>query len=168
MTDGEMRGLVLQKFYDLRNEDRRVQLPALESIAPDNIDQLLNVCEQLSQHGLLDWETSRAIGMGGDVGGIGKITASGVDVIEGTARPPLTITVHDQSVSVSGSNNVQIGNANTLIANVDIRRVHSEIDKTNASPTEKDEAKSLWGKLLNNATFAAVFAALVTAATSAK
>lgn len=47
-------------------------------------------------------------------GGMGRITARGIDVVEGNARAPITVTLHHHSVSVSHSSNVQIGDSNTI------------------------------------------------------
>jgi hypothetical protein len=51
--------------------------------------------------------------MGGVVAGMGAITGRGVDVIEGTTKPPISITIHDRSVKISGSSGVIVGNGNT-------------------------------------------------------
>jgi len=113
MKDGDLRGIVLEKFYEVRNQQPNMvnplSFPGLNSIEPDQ-HRLLNICEQLGDYGLIRWKS-----LGGltAVGGMGKISASGVDVVEGTARSPITVTFHDHSVSVSQSSNVQIGDSNT-------------------------------------------------------
>ena len=81
----------------------------------------------------------------------GRITAGGIDVIEGTAPAPISITLHDHSVSVTGSTNVQIGNANTQSVQLEIKKILTKIDQTGASQPEKQEAKSLLERLSNNA-----------------
>src|SRR5208337_4375592 len=74
--------------------------------------------------------------------------ARGVDVVEGTAVEPTTVTLHDHRISVSQSSNVQIGDSN--IQDVERLRVDKLIaatDHSEASITEKAEAKSLLKKL---------------------
>jgi hypothetical protein len=165
MKDGEMRGLVLERFYELRNSGEPVQLPQSVSVAPNDLIQLTNVCDQLAEYGLIEWKPIRSLA--GAVAGIGKITARGVDVVDGDIPSPITVTLHDHSVTVSGSTNVQIGNANS-IQNIDISKVTEAIDQSTASPEQKAEAKSLWSKLTNNAAFAAIVGAVVTLAGSAR
>lgn len=61
-------------------------------------------------------------------GGYGRITAFGIDVIEDEATPPFAINLYDHSISVHGSSNVQIGDSNTISANIDFAKVMSAID----------------------------------------
>jgi len=158
MKDGELRGLVLQRFYDLRHNGPPVNLEQLKDISPSEFVRLANICEQLEEHGLIKWNVVKALT--GTIHGHGSITAHGVDVIDGDVEPTLSITLHHHNVSVSGSQNVQIGNSNVLHANASIGMIDSAIDQSNGSAEEKAEAKTLWSKVFNNATFAAVIGAL--------
>jgi hypothetical protein len=120
MTDGELRGIVLQKFYDLRNQSgmlNAVASPDLQAIEPDQY-RLYRICEQLREHGLI-----KGISLDGlnTFGSMGNITANGVDVIEGTARAPITVTLNDHRISVSRSSNVQIGDSNSITQAVGIQ-----------------------------------------------
>lgn len=112
MKDGELRGLVLKKFYEVRNHPQDLinptTLPDLDSI---NHIWLFNICEQLREHKLLRWVSHKSMTT---VGGMGHISAAGVDVVEGTVRPPITVIFHDHSISISQSANVQIGNSNSI------------------------------------------------------
>ena len=96
-------------------------LPGLNLIEPDHI-RLLNICEQLGEHGLLHWRSLKGLTIDG---GMGKISARGVDVVEGTARAPIAITL--QTISVSQSSNVQIGDSN--IQDVKVRIEIHDLDK---------------------------------------
>src|SRR5271156_1257746 len=98
MKDAELRGIVLQKFYDARHKVDWLQFDALMShiTSSTNKTEVTNICEQLNQHGLIDWRPRTSKGTAGTV--IGKITAAGVDVIEGTARAPITIVMRDNSI----------------------------------------------------------------------
>jgi geranylgeranyl pyrophosphate synthase len=92
---------------------------------------------------------------------MGKISASGVDVVEGTATAPITITLHDHSISVSQSSNVQIGDSNTQGMKVRIDKLIAAVDHSQASATEKAEAKSLLEKLASNPLVKAVLGAVL-------
>lgn len=146
MKDADLRGLVLQKFYDTRHETDFLQLSALQDIEPANPNIISNICEQLAQHSLITWKPLK--GGAGVIGGMGKISAQGVDVIEGTVPPPITITVHDQSVSVKGSTNVQIGNNNTQTLTVE--KLIAAVDHSTVSEAEKKEAHSIIEKIINS------------------
>jgi hypothetical protein len=76
MKDSELRGAILQKFYDLRHRGI-LQLTNIVSAYPSEPLRVAHVCDQLAKTGLIEWKTSKSLGA---VGGIGKITGSGVDV----------------------------------------------------------------------------------------
>jgi hypothetical protein len=167
MKDTEMRRLVLERFYDLRNKVNPTGINELQSIAPspDDRTQLENVCDQLFAHGLIDWQTIRPLN--GPLRGFGRISASGVDIIENNVKPPIEMVYHDHSVKITGSSNVQVGNANSIQANIDITKIMEAIDRCDAPSEQKAEAKSLWSKLSNNAAFASIVGAVATLAGSA-
>jgi hypothetical protein len=114
VKDGELRGIVLEKFYEVRNQAPNLAnpltLPCLDLLEP-NHNRLFNICEQLSEHGLLQWESAKGLTT---IGGMGHISARGVDVVEGTARSPITIILREQRISISQSSNVQIGDSNAI------------------------------------------------------
>jgi len=162
MKDFELRSMVLQAYYDLRHlgsfqwaEVEESQIPKVGSYP-----EIARMSEQLAEHGLIEWKPIRG-GRGETVGGIGKITAFGVDVIEGTAKPPITINVdHSQTVSIHGSNNI-VGSNNHL----SLEKVNSEISQSDFSETEKAEAKSLWQKVCANKLLNTVVGSVFGAAT---
>ena len=147
MKDNELRAIVLQAYYGLRHlgsfqwaEVEENQIPKVGSYA-----EIARMSEQLAQHGLIEWKPVRGA-QGETVGGIGKITAFGVDVIEGTVQSPISIKFdHSQTVTIHGSNNI-VGNNNQL----SLERVNSEISQSSFSEAEKAEAKSLWQKVSEN------------------
>lgn len=55
MTDGELRGIILRRFYELRNQPAIVNVPQLPEIASldPNPYRLFNICKQLGEHGLI-------------------------------------------------------------------------------------------------------------------
>ena len=147
MKDNELRAIVLQKYYDLRDRGYfqwcEVELEETFPIKTFNI--LGRICDQLGEHGLIDWKPVQG-GMGETIGGIGKITAFGFDVIEGTAQSPISITFdHRQTVSITGSNNI-VGNHNLM----NVEGISTAISRANFSEAEKAEAKSHWQKVSEN------------------
>jgi hypothetical protein len=151
MKDNDLRGLLLQKFYDLRNDGDGIV--SLHTIVPgaaskEELNQFANVCDQLAANKLIKWNPLRT--RAGIIGGMGQITADGVDVVEKTVKPPITITLHDRSVSVHSSSNVQIGDRNTQGISLEIGRLIAAIDHSSATDAEKTEARSLLKKLSEN------------------
>ncbi|MGB6324414.1 MAG: hypothetical protein WBG11_01200, partial [Methylocella sp.] len=148
MTDGELRGIILEKFYELRHQKNSLGLSDIVSIDCGEQTRIGNICDQLGQHGLIEWRT---LSSGHDlIDGRGKITANGVDVVEGTASAPITVTLHDQRISVSSSTNVQIGNSNTQSVTLNVGKLIAAVDHSNASEAEKKEAKSLLERIAGN------------------
>ena len=77
MKDTELRGLILQAFYD-RRQAQSIESPTAGWIdGKTSTDELYRICKQLGDHGLIKWNPF----IGG--GGVGIITAYGVDVVEG-------------------------------------------------------------------------------------
>ena len=148
MKDKEMRGLVLQKFYDLRHTQDVVGLNDVASVAPDDFNRVANLAEQLAEYNLIRWNTSRALG--GAIAGLGKITARGVDVVDGDVASPIAITLHDHSVKITKSSGVIIGSGNVQHVHIDVGKINTAIDSSNVSEGEKKEAKSLLEKVVSN------------------
>ena len=157
MKDNEIRGLVLQKYYDRRRDgefqwSKEELLNFLEVASFDHVD-LFRACDQLAEHGLIDWHPIHVRGQ--TIAGAGKITAFGVDVIEGSVKPPISITL-DHSISVHGSSNVQIGSHNTQDFSIQIGKIVSAIDQSSVSEAQKAEAKSLLKKFLDHPLVASI------------
>lgn len=93
MTDAETRGLLLDKYYRRRKE-RLIGLAPSDFDGEINQHQIQTVAGQLADHGLIHWRANR--GQGGIGGGMGTITAAGVDVVEGRASVPLPIQLPQQ------------------------------------------------------------------------
>jgi hypothetical protein len=154
MKDTQLRGLLLQVFYKRRRESWLV--PTVTEVgAPVTEQDILQVCSQLGQHGLIEW---KSVGSLDNISaGMGKITAFGVDVIEGEATPDIKIEfVQNQTVNITSSNNVVVGNNNSQTITHTVRDLVSVIESSGASPAEKAEAKSLLRKFLEHPLLAAV------------
>jgi hypothetical protein len=97
VTDNELRGVVLKKFYDLR-ERGPFQWAEFAEKDIDEQDEaffksvgedLFRICNQLAERGFVEW-TSLPDGSGRSCGGYGQISALGVDAIEkATAMKPV-------------------------------------------------------------------------------
>jgi len=84
-------------------------------------------------------------------------SAAGVDIIEGTAKAPISISYdYSQIVSVNHSSAVQIGDGNVQDMSVHIGKIVSAIDESSASEQRKAEAKSLFKKFLEHPLVAAI------------
>ena len=87
MNDNELRGHVLKAFYDTRREG----VIDADQIVLDGVlyEEIPPICDQLAQLGLIEWDP---IYVGTRTwAGSGKITAAGVNVIEGKVKPPSSI-----------------------------------------------------------------------------
>ena len=101
---------------------------------------------------------------GGPSVGIGQITAEGVDVVEGNATAPISITFdHRSTVSVTSSQNVQVGNNNIQSVAGQFQILLDAIDVSSATPAEKQEAKTLVRKVLEHPVVAAIVGGLASA-----
>lgn len=113
MKDFELRAIVLEKFYQERRKVSKIwgEAGLPQSMSPDDF---FDICSQLAEHGLISWKPMRD---GLHIkGGVGKITASGIDVIEGKAKAPIAIVFDQRIISITDSDNVQVGNSNSLSA----------------------------------------------------
>ena len=143
MKDTDLRGLILKKYYEKRREGFFQWTSEDFTDVPETVDfdavDLFRICDQLAEHGLIDWKPLRG-GQGQTIGGAGKITAFGVDVIEGDAKPPISITIDKRNIAITNSSNVQIGNAN--VQKLSIEEIIEAINKSKDTESHKSEAKS--------------------------
>jgi hypothetical protein len=152
MKDADWRGLVLKALYDVRHDPQSggallipdsLNLPGVE-MDGQNKAIVANIAEQLKDHRYITWSEHH----GAHRQGRARITAFGVDVIEGTKQSEITITI-DQSTNIQHSQHVQIGKGNIQDVG-DIRKLNMAIDEAMASMQEKEEAKSLLKRVLEN------------------
>jgi len=147
MKDTELRGLVLQVFYERRRESWF--LPKQGDIgAPVSEQDILQVCDQLAQHRMLDWRVVKDHGTIRH--GLGKINAHGIDVVEREATPDITVEFVKQTVNITGSTNVVVGNNNSQTIASNIRELVAVVESADASPEQKLEAKSLLRRFLEH------------------
>lgn len=164
MKDNELRGIVLQYFYDKRE---------ILDIKPDPADleieitssKLYDICDQLGQHNLIKWR--EYLTLTGRIPLGGKITAHGIDVIEGNCKPNIAVKIMqsnttNHNINISGSQNVAIGDNNNQNIIDALKCLASAIDASDAKPEAKEEAKGLLEKLLNNPIIASIAGAAIT------
>lgn len=108
MKDSEIRGIVLRKFYELRKDNCYHQLEEADLGQISNEDYN-RVGRQLGEQGLVDWHAS--LSNDGD----GRITSYGVDVIEGDAKPSISVSLDGNTVSFSGPHDLQLKELTDII-----------------------------------------------------
>lgn len=89
LRDAEIRGRILQIFYDRRHNSEWVPISDVDLSGgePINPRVIANICAQLSEGDLVDWRPHS----GEVLIGLGQITAQGIDVVEGTASPSIAV-----------------------------------------------------------------------------
>ena len=141
MTEGELRGLLLEKYYQRRKE-RLIGLVPSDFDGKLNEHDILNIAGQLADHGLIYWRPNT--GHGGVGGGMGTITAAGVDAVEGRAPAPMEIRFsRDGSALGSASPQVAPANDTRQGIGVAIERLAQAIEEADASAANKRAATSL-------------------------
>jgi hypothetical protein len=137
MRDNELRGLILEALYkqrrkDLVNLDQELGALAVPHGATESI------LRQLVKKGLLERPIQPLNGLGN-----ARITAYGIDVVEGTSNPPLSIVFH-QRITVQA---VQSAEGN--IQSVGDTKLNVPMDHSEASqdkPKTSFERISKWWK----------------------
>ena len=140
MKDAEIRGILLQKYYEHRRE-RYISFSSEDFNGQISDKDIAYISDQLSEHGLIAWQPTQ--NRGELVGGFGHISAFGVDVIENEdIESPIKIVFDQRNISVTESTNVQIGNGNIQTETLTIGQIIEAIDKYADKESEKKEAKS--------------------------
>lgn len=87
MKDNEARGIVLQRLYDIRHDVDMAQpqhFEAFEKTLPANV--IANVLSQLADKGMIQFKPHKLTSSGVIDFFQARISALGVDVIEGTSN----------------------------------------------------------------------------------
>lgn len=141
MKDVELRGIILRQYYENRRGQLFLPKPN-DFIPPIASEDILAISDQLAEHRLLEWKVIRRHGK--IAVGLGKITAFGINVVEGEATPDIKVEfVHSKTVNVTGSSNVVVGNHNNLTINQHVSELARLIDDSDGTVEQKAEAKSL-------------------------
>jgi hypothetical protein len=121
MRDSELRGLILEALYNQRRKDL-VNLDQELGELPVPQGATESILRQLVKKGLLERPIQPLNGLG-----TGRITAYGIDVVQGTTSPPLSILLH-QRITVK---DVQVGEGN--ISNISDTKLDVPMDHSEAS-----------------------------------
>jgi hypothetical protein len=141
MEERDLRGLLLEKYYQRRKE-RLIGLLPSDFDSKLNENEILNIAGQLADHGLIHWRPNR--GQGGIGGGMGTITPAGVAVVEGQVPAPIEIHLSQERARQrpASSGAMPAGETIQSIA-VAIDRLAQAIDASDASDADKRTAASL-------------------------
>lgn len=154
MKDTELRGIVLQGFYENRRQSGFMPKSIDFEPALDDVE-ITRICEQLNDHHLLDVEIHRNIEGGGVV--VGRISAHGVDVVEDEAIPEIkVIFMQNNTTHISGSTNVIVGDYNQQNVTQHVEGLMKAIEASGGTPEEKAEAKSRLKRFLEHPLLSAV------------
>jgi hypothetical protein len=137
MRDSELRGIILEALYNQRRKDL-VSFDQELGGLPVPHGATESILRQLEKKGLVERPFQPLSGLGN-----GRITAYGIDVVQGTTSPPLSILLH-QRITVQ---DVQVGTGN--IQNVSDTKLNVAMDHSEASqdkPKSSFERISKWLK----------------------
>lgn len=115
MKDNELRGLILEKLYETRHQQKRVNVitdndPFHE--ITDSFDVTISILRQLAQHNYIEW-TPRETGSGCIMFASCRINARGIDIVEGTVSSEISIVINGKDLYVQIGNNNIINNNNS-------------------------------------------------------
>lgn len=150
MRDQDLRYELLKELYESRSEeDVQIGLGAMQNQAQS---ERIRIANQLAECGLISFQV-----LNRHLGGLARITAAGVDVMEGAVKPPIAMNIdQSQTINISGSSSFQVGHGNTQEIRAGVSMLLSAIEKSDASTQQKEEAKSLLRKFLEHPLVAAV------------
>ena len=137
MRDSELRGLILEALYNQRRKDL-VNLDQEVGELPLPHGGTESILRQLVKKGLVERPVQPLNGLGN-----ARITAYGIDVVQGTTSPPVSILLH-QRITVQ---DVQVGEGN--IQNISDTKLNVPMDHSEASqdkPKSSFERISKWWK----------------------
>jgi hypothetical protein len=154
MKDTQLRGVILAKYYERRRG--RLFTPKPEDFDPPiAIEDILAISDQLGQYRLIEWKPLKSFG---DISaGLGKISAFGIDVVEGEATPDIKVEfVENKTINISGSSNVVVGDHNQMCVTQHIAELARVIENSDGTPEQKAEAKGLLRRLVEHPLIASV------------
>jgi hypothetical protein len=135
MRDNDLRGLILEALYNQRRKDL-VNLDDEVGGLPVPHSATESILRQLVKKGLVERPIQSLNGLGN-----ARITAYGIDVVEGTTSPPVSIVLHQRTVQ-----DVQVGEGNQNVSDttLDVPMDHSEA--SHDKPKSSFERISKWWK----------------------
>ena len=117
MRDSELLGVILEALYNQHRKDL-VNLDQELGGLPVPHGSTESILRQLVKKGLVERPIQSLNGLGN-----ARITAYGIDVVEGTTSPPVSIVLHQRTVQY-----VQVGEGNQNVSDttLDVPMDHSE------------------------------------------
>jgi hypothetical protein len=141
MPDAELRGLLLETYYRRRKE-RLIGLMPADFDGKVDQHEIQSIAGQLADHGLIHWRAHP--GQSGVGGGMGTITAAGVDVVEGRAPAPLAMQLRqDRGRSSTASFSTMPAPDRCPSVTVAIEQLLRAIEDSAASAADKGAATVL-------------------------
>ena len=148
MTEGEGRGVVLKRLYDLRDHSGHVTLSNFQDLDLP-IETVGRYLQYLRQLNLIDGQFLRSGRDAGIAQALVKINVHGIEAIENPAKTPSQVVI-DHSINVHSSQNVQITAHNIQGVTIDIEKLNAAIDGSTITIEEKVATKSLLKRLSEN------------------
>lgn len=160
MTDIQLRGIVLQHLYE-RRSDHNYEPKSNLFTPPIGENDLIRICDQLQQHKLVDANIIAMMG-GHRAMVMCRISARGVDVVETGSSPDLRIDLmSSQTINITGSSNVIVGNHNQQTVHNSVQELIRVIESSSASSQQKEQAKGLLKQFLEHPLLASVAGAAI-------
>jgi len=165
MKDSVVRGRVLLLLYKRRGEGSIPFGHAEQAVPPPagiNRRDWLRAVAQLSEYRLIDWTPLEDRSGMGLFSGFAKINDLGVKVLEGGVAPPISISIDkSRRTSIPRQQQAPIGESTPQqrVITEAVEKVIAAINQADVSEQEKNEAKSLLGKLLGSKAAASMLGA---------
>ena len=156
MKDSVVRGCLLQLLYQRRTEDSIPLGHGEQAVPPPggmSHRDWLRAAAQLSQYGLIDWTPLEDRSGMGLLSGFAKINNLGVQVIEAGVASPIPISIDEgQRIAVPQPRQaaIAVSTPQQQMITEALEKVITGINQADLSEQEKNEAKSLLGKLLGS------------------
>jgi hypothetical protein len=155
MNDKELRSELLQLLYEKRSDPWTTI--GMNAIQNREQSEVIRIAQQLAEYGLIEFKM-----LNRHMGGQARISARGVDVIEGSTAPPIAMTIDQrQTIHISAPSNVQIGDNNIQQVQSSVVSLVSAIEKSSGTPEQKAEAKGLLRQFLAHPLVTAIAGAAV-------
>ena len=136
MRDSELRGLILEALYNQHRKDL-VNLDQELGGLPVPHSATESILRQLVKKGLVERPIQSLNGLGN-----ARITAYGIDVVEGTTSPPVSIVLH-QRITVQ---DVQVGEGNQTVSDTKLDVPMDQSDASHDKPKSCFERIRKWWK----------------------
>src|SRR5213596_2618093 len=154
MKDSVVRGYVLQLLYERRSEGSIPFGHAEQAVPPPegiNRRDWLRAVAQLSEYRLIDWTPLEDQSGMGLLSGFAKINDFGIKVLEAGVASPISISIDESrrpTVARQEQAPITASTPQQQVITEALEKVMTAINQADVSEREKNEAKSLFRKLL--------------------